>query len=175
MAVVVGVLILIGGIYFLVDNLAPRTYQDSAVSLSYPPNWKPVELSRAAECTHQPEGRRCLVVLVRTPDYTTKIFVIAQDLPTASVLEQEEAYFWSRVSSGTNTILEDRQQVMLDGKPAILRRYSFQSDAGSGHEMSLTMLDGQTLYQVFANAEDGDVLENDMPEIQNILASLVFK
>jgi hypothetical protein len=174
MILAVVVLAIIGVAYFMLVNLVPRTYSDSELSVTYPTNWKTVETDRMSECVQQPEGRHCLAVLVRAPDYLTKIIVVRQDLPTASTLEQEEAYFWARVSSNANTMLDERLAVTLDGKPAILRTYSFQVGAGSGFEMSITMLDGQTLYQVFANAEERQVLLDSRAEIQGIIDTLHF-
>jgi hypothetical protein len=168
-------LVAAAGIYFLVENSSPRTYQDSTLSLTYPPTWKTVEPARMMECTQQPEGRRCQVVLVRAPDYLTKIIVIQQAVPAGTTLEQVDNDFWNRLNARVDATLERAEPGTLDGKPTILRQYGFQFEGGSGYEMSISLLDGQTLYQIFANAEDRDVLLKDLPEIQNILYSIRFQ
>lgn len=163
------------GAYFLWDNLTPHTYDDAAVTVTYPPNWKIVGVGRVDECNSQPEGRRCLVTLVRAPEYLTKIIVIEQDLTAPTTLDDYQAQFWERVRTNANAVLQEQKPVTLDGQPAVMLRYDFSFDRGSGSEMSLSMIRGQKAYQVFANAEKSQTLLDDLDEVWQILDTLHFK
>ena len=154
-----------------------QTFKGDGFTVTYPKGWVPVDVEQSPICQGVKPPAKCALV-ISTADDESLLVVQHAEVPNNMTAEQIDTMLWTMMEGNDPSLkLESREEIEIDGLPAIKRVASMDdssSPTGKASMLLVAMATDNVFYQIMGMSTSAETFEKSLSDMESVLDSWRF-